>query len=60
MPARNFGSFVNLIPAPLGIGSITLEDGVREMGFICEPQGLKGATEITSFGGWKKWRASLR
>lgn len=60
MPARNFGSFVNLIPAPLGIGSVILEDGVREMGFICEPQGLKGATEITSFGGWKKWRASLQ
>ncbi|MBS1982932.1 MAG: hypothetical protein JST16_02065, partial [Bdellovibrionales bacterium] len=59
MPSRNFGSFVNLIPAPLGIGSIVLEDGVREMGFICEPQGLHGATEITSFGGWKKWRASL-
>lgn len=60
MPARNFGSFVALVAPPLGIGSVYLEDGSKEMGFICEPYGIEGAEEITSFGGWKNWRASLR
>ena len=58
MPVRNFGSFVSLVAPPLGIGSVLLEDGSREMGFICEPYGLTGAIEITGFGGWKNWRSS--
>lgn len=58
MPVRNFGSFVALAAPPLGIGSVILADGFREMGFICEPYGLTGATEITLFGGWKNWRAA--
>jgi allophanate hydrolase len=56
MPAKEFGSFVAAIPAPLGIGSLTLEDGSAVKGFICEPAGLTGATEITAFGGWRKYR----
>ena len=58
MPDRNFGSFVSVVAPPLGIGSVLLEDGSREMGFICEPYGLTGALEITGFGGWKNWRSS--
>lgn len=60
MPLRNFGSFVALVAPPLGIGSVFLEDGSKELGFICEPYGLEGAEEITSFSGWKNWRASPR
>ena len=29
VPLRRFGSFVAQIPAPLGIGKVTLEDGYR-------------------------------
>ncbi len=59
MPAKDFGSFVASIPAPLGIGSVTLADGTTVKGFICEPAGLVGAKEITEFGGWKAYRKSL-
>ena len=36
VPATAFGSFVDGIPAPLGIGTVTLEDGAQVKGFLCE------------------------
>jgi allophanate hydrolase len=59
VPLDRFGSFVAEIPAPLGIGSLELEDGRVVKGFICEPIGLQGARDITSFGGWRAYLASL-
>ncbi len=58
MPSRHFGSFVAGIPAPLGIGKTVLADGSVVPGFICEPIGLQGATDISSFGGWRAWLQS--
>ncbi|MCC5844475.1 MAG: allophanate hydrolase [Verrucomicrobia bacterium] len=48
-----FGEFVANIPAPLGIGTLQLEDGGRVKGFLCEPEGLRGAEDITHHGGWR-------
>ncbi|WP_409560086.1 allophanate hydrolase [Hyphomicrobium sp. MC8b] len=50
-----FGSFVALIPAPLGIGTLVLEDGRRVKGFLCESHATVGAEDITNFGGWRAW-----
>ena len=58
MPSAHFGSFVAGIPAPLGIGKTVLADGRVVPGFICEPEGLQGAIDITAFGGWRAWLAS--
>ncbi len=55
VPAAEFGAFVAGIPAPLGIGKITLEDGTVVCGFICEPLGISGAEDITRFGGWRNY-----
>lgn len=60
VPTEHFGSFVAEIPAPLGIGSLELEDGRVVKGFICEPIGLQGARDITTFGGWRAYLASLK
>lgn len=60
MPLENYGSFVAEVPAPLGIGSVRLADGSEVDGFICEPYAFDGATEITSFGGWKAYLKSLK
>lgn len=60
VPVEHFGSFVAEIPPPLGIGSLELEDGRVVKGFICEPIGLQGARDITSFGGWRAYLASLK
>ncbi|HGP6117863.1 TPA: hypothetical protein ACLNXZ_003718, partial [Vibrio cholerae O1] len=58
LPAREFGSFVAAIPAPLGIGKTRLADGSVVPGFICEEGALAGATDITGLGGWRAWLAS--
>ena len=60
MPAAHYGSFVALIPAPLGIGTLVLEDGSNVQGFVCEPEALKGAEDITQHGGWRAYMASLK
>ena len=59
VPEGNFGSFAAEVPSPLGIGNITLIDGRTVKGFICEPYGLAGARDITSFGDWRTYLASL-
>jgi len=58
LPGEAFGGFLEGIPAPLGIGTVELEDGGREKGFICEGYGVLGAEEITGLGGWRRWLAS--
>ncbi|ORM73280.1 allophanate hydrolase [Pantoea wallisii] len=58
IPLARFGEFVAEIPAPLGIGSLTLADGRIVKGFICEPAALTQALEITEFGGWRNWLAT--
>lgn len=59
MPLEHYGSFVALIPAPLSIGTLVLADGGRVQGFLCEPQALVGATDISHFGGWRAYVESL-
>jgi allophanate hydrolase len=52
-----FGSFVAEIPPPLGVGTVTLEDGGKVKSFLCEAYALAGAEDITPFGGWRNWLA---
>lgn len=53
-----FGSFVAGIPAPLGIGSLSLADGTAPKGFLAEAAGLTGARDISDHGGWRAYLAS--
>jgi allophanate hydrolase len=50
-----FGLFVSAIPAPLGIGTITLSDGTSAKGFLVEQVALKEALDITDYGGWRAY-----
>lgn len=59
MPISEFGSFVVGIPAPLGIGKVTLQDGRKLCSFICESYGITDATEITEYGGWRSYLNKL-
>ncbi|HMO44213.1 MAG TPA: allophanate hydrolase, partial [Phenylobacterium sp.] len=54
-----FGSFTVEVPAPLAIGTVTLEDGASVKGFVAEPRALTGATDITHHGGWRAYISSL-
>ncbi|HEX5392468.1 MAG TPA: allophanate hydrolase [Rhodocyclaceae bacterium] len=57
LPAREFGSFVAGIPAPLGIGTVRLADGGSALGFVCEAAAAEGAEDITVLGSWRKFLA---
>jgi allophanate hydrolase len=47
VPSTQFGPFVARVPAPLGIGKITLEDGAIVSGFLCEGHAVEHAADIT-------------
>ena len=60
MPLAHYGSFVSLIPAPLGIGTLALADGSSVQGFLCEGLALEGAEDITHLGGWRRYIESRK
>jgi allophanate hydrolase len=60
MPTEQFGSFVALVPAPLGIGTLKLDDGSTVQGFICEPYATHGAQDISHLGGWRAYVATKK
>lgn len=55
LDAAAFGTFTAEVPAPLAIGTLTLADGTAVKGFVCEPAGLEGATDISEYGGWRTY-----
>ena len=59
MPQVQLGSFLALIPPPLGLGSVQLADGRYVHGFLCEAHALSGARDISGFGGWRAYLDSL-
>lgn len=58
MPVAALGRFVTGIAAPLGLGTLVLEDGGTVAGFICEAAAASEARDITGHGGWRAWMAS--
>jgi allophanate hydrolase len=59
LPIASIGSLLAEIPPPLGLGTVSLTDGSRPKGFICEADGRRGALDISHFGGWRAYLASL-
>ncbi|MET7246955.1 allophanate hydrolase [Methylobacterium sp. EM32] len=55
-----FGRFVAAIPAPLGIGTLRLADGTAPKGFLCEPEGVREAEDVSRHGGWRAYLAAGR
>ena len=55
LPSEHFGSFVDGIPAPLGIGRVELIDGEQVAGFLCEAHAVTGATDISDYGSWRRY-----
>jgi allophanate hydrolase len=50
-----FGRFVAGIPAPLGLGTLRLDDGSETKGFLVESEGVRDARDISRFGGWRDY-----
>ena len=59
IPLAAIGGLLAKIPPPLGLGNLELADGRWVKGFICEPSGLIGATDISTYGGWRAYIKAL-
>jgi len=58
-----FATFVDMIPPPLGIGTLEMSDGEMVKGFLVESYAVapgSGAKEITHLGGWRNYLQSLK
>ncbi len=59
LPLANVGSFLRQIPAPLGLGTVTLCDNSQVVGFLCESHAVSSARDITALGGWRAYLKTL-
>jgi allophanate hydrolase len=55
MSTAAFGELVAAVPAPLAIGTVILDTGDAVKGFLCESAAVEGASDITAYGGWRKY-----
>ena len=55
LPETAAGSFLSVIPSPLGLGRVHLDDGSQVCGFLCEPVAAADKPDITAHGGWRGW-----
>jgi allophanate hydrolase len=53
MPISEFGKFTLLIPAPLSMGKVQLDDGTIVPGFVCGSSGEELGEDISHLGGWR-------
>ncbi len=54
-----FGRFVAAVPSPMTIGTVRLADGRTEKGFLVEAAAVEVARDISDFGGWRPYVASV-
>lgn len=59
LPSTRFGDFIQGVPRPLCIGTLTLENGEAVKGFLCESSGTAGAEDVTAYGGWRAYIESF-
>jgi allophanate hydrolase len=59
MPPAQLGEFLSALPAPMALGQLLLDDGRIVTGFLCESYAVAGARDISHYGGWRAYRASL-
>jgi len=56
LPTREVGALLTDVPAPLGFGTVLLDDGTC-LGFLAEAEGTTGTPDITALGGWRAYLA---
>lgn len=61
LPTEAIGSLLARIPAPLGLGTLTLASGDPVKGFVCEAAAAStgGAKDITAHGGWRAYLETI-
>lgn len=59
VPAGGLASVLMKEPEGLSVGKVTLSDGETVLGVIGEPELVRGKKEISSYGGWRSYIATL-
>ena len=59
VPAAGLASVLMKEPEGLSVGKVTLSDGEVVLGVIGEPELARGQKEISSYGGWRSYIATL-
>lgn len=68
IPTEQVGSLLEIVPPPLALGTIHLQDGILVQGFIAEGWATDTTAtiimgihteDITRFGGWREWQMQL-
>jgi len=59
VPLAGLGIILMQEPPGLAIGKVQLADGETVLGVIGEPLTVEGQRDITQFGGWRAYQASL-
>ncbi|MGF1460982.1 MAG: glutamyl-tRNA amidotransferase [Leptolyngbyaceae cyanobacterium] len=59
IPLAGLGVVLQQEPPGLAIGKVKLADSEVVLGVIGEPLTVEGKAEITQFGGWRAYQASL-
>ncbi|WP_338694675.1 allophanate hydrolase [Streptomyces sp. Q6] len=60
IPAAGLGQLLTALPRPMTLGRVTLADGAEVPGFLCAPEALHDAPDITHHGGWRAYVAAQR
>ncbi|MFI5915084.1 allophanate hydrolase [Dactylosporangium sp. NPDC051541] len=59
LPPAALGPFLAALPAPMVLGQVHLDDRSTVTGFLCEAIAVRDAPDITAYGGWRAYLASL-
>jgi allophanate hydrolase len=58
MPVTGLGSFLAALPRPMALGHVALANGCEVVGFLCEPDAVVGAPDISEHGSWPAYLAA--
>ena len=59
VPDAGVAQLFSRVAPPLHLGQVTLDDGTRVQGFACDGGAAEPANDISSFGSWRQYLASL-
>jgi allophanate hydrolase len=57
LPTEGLGALLAALPRPMALGRVGLADGTTAPGFLCEPEAVDSAADITTYGGWRAFLA---
>ena len=57
LPHQAVGALLGMVPAPLGLGPVELDDGSTVTSFLVPAEDVSTAEDVSAFGGWRGFLA---